>query len=69
MKELEWRKCPLCGAWSFYIDIPGNTIITIRISYTEEIKFTYHDRTYPITDKTRIHCLSCSWSGTIDDLD
>lgn len=68
MQESKWRKCPLCGSYNFYTEIENDKIAAFSITNTGEIVFKDPSVYIKIDEKTIINCLSCSWTGSIEDL-
>ncbi len=60
--------CPLCGARRFYTGIGGKEI-SFSLNVSGSPRDTVPEDMAPfLTEDTVIHCVFCSWSGTVGEL-
>ena len=65
---LHYRRCPRCGSQNFYLEV-GPVLVSFHV--TQEGSFTDVQPagvSFFRDDDTKIHCVSCSWCGLVDEL-
>lgn len=62
-----FKKCPRCGSTLLYVDEHEKTI-TFNVTQSGEILFQNENNSLVINEEKLIHCVSCSWEGTIKEL-
>ncbi len=65
---MKFMVCPKCGIANFYIKNKRGDRLNVKV--TRELNIVLQDKTQKLEGYNLdiIHCLGCSWSGTVNKL-
>ncbi|PLX12225.1 MAG: hypothetical protein C0594_02675 [Marinilabiliales bacterium] len=59
--------CPQCGISNLFVILHNNQV-NIKINWEKEVVMTVPDTNPDSIDLQNIHCLGCSWEGSVNKL-
>lgn len=62
------RLCPQCKIHRFYLLNAAGERLVVTVTDNKEIKPIHEDESLEGFDTTLLHCLGCSWKGTVNNL-